>query len=151
MEDLKKAYRTSALINSAIIASLLIYLIVAEMIKIQYEPFEGFVRDLNLDPLRYALYALALVQLVVIIKIRGILMKKDTFNSMEDVIIRLSRASIITSSLCEVPAIFGLILFLLSGMSKDLYILLVWSGILFFLYFPRYSNWKKWARNVMSR
>lgn len=150
MEDLKKAYQTSTIVNSAIMASLFIYVIVAEIIKARYEPFEGFVRDSNLHPLRYSLYALALVQLVVIIKIRGILLKKDSFNSMEDVIIRLSRASIITSALCEVPAIFGLILFLLGGRSKDFYILLVWSGILFFLYFPRYSNWEKWARSVIS-
>lgn len=148
LEDLKKAYRASTLISSVIIASLFIYLIVKEIIKAQYEPFKGFIRDFDWSPLRYALYVLALVQLVVIIKIRGILLKKASFENIEEVINKLSRTSIITSALCEVPAMYGLILFLLSGSSKDFYILLIWSGFLFFLYFPRYSNWEKWAMNV---
>ena len=148
MEDLKKAYRTSTIINSAVMASLFIYLIVKEIIKAQYEHFEGFVSSFNLTPLRYALYVLALVQLVVIIKIRGILLKRVSFENIEEVISKLSRTSIITSALCEVPALYGLILFLLSGSSKDFYIFLIWSGFLFFLYFPRYSNWEKWAQGV---
>ncbi len=147
MEDLKKAYLTSTIVNSAIIASLLVYVAVTEIIKAQYVSFEGFVSSLNLTPLRYGLYVLALIQLMVIIKIRGILFKKTSFENIEEVIIKLSRASIITSALCEVPALYGLILFLLGGYSKDFYILLIWSGFLFFLYFPRYSNWKKWAMN----
>jgi hypothetical protein len=147
MEDLKKAYLTSTIVYSAIIASLVVYVVAAEMIKAQYEPFEGFVKGFDLPPLSYALYVLALVQLVVIVKIRGILLKKASFENIEEVINKLSRTSIITSALCEVPAMYGLILFLLSGSSKDFYILLIWSGFLFFLYFPRYSNWEKWAES----
>jgi hypothetical protein len=148
LEYLKKAYRTSTLISSAIIGSLFIYLVVEEIIKAQYVPFEGFVSGFNSTPLRYALYVLAVAQLAVIIKIRGILLKKDAFENIERVTIKLTRTSIITSALCEVPALYGLILFLLSGLSRDFYILLIWSGFLFFLYFPRYSDWEKWARSV---
>lgn len=150
MDNLKRAYRTSVIIHNAVIASLFIYIILAEMIRRQFEPFEGFVNGFDFPLLRYALYVLALVQLVVIIKIRGILLKKGSIDDMEDVISKLSRTSIVTSALCEVPAIYGLILFLLGGSSRDFYILLIWSGVLFFLCFPRYSNWEKWAGSVMS-
>lgn len=148
LEDLKKPYRTTALISSAIIASLFIYIVVTVIIKAQYVSFEGFASSFNLTPLRYGLYVLALIQLMIIIKIRGILFKKTSFENIEEVIIKLSRTSIITSALCEVPALFGLILFLLGGSSRDFYILVIWSGFLFLLYFPRYSNWEKWAKSV---
>jgi hypothetical protein len=148
MEDLKKAYLTSTIVNSAIIASLVVYVVVAEMIKAQYEPFEGFVKGFDLPPLRYALYVLALVQLMVMIKIRGILLRKISFDGPEEAISRLSRTSLITSALCEAPAIFGLVLYLLGGLSRDFYVLLAWSGFLFFLYFPRYSNWESWVKSA---
>ncbi len=148
MEDLKKAFLTSTIVHSAIIASLIVYVVVTEIIKAQYAPFEGFVSGFHLAPLRYALYVLALVQPMVIIKIRSILLKKATSENKKEVIVKLSRTSIITSSLCEVPAMYGLILFLLSGSGKDFYMLLIWSGFLFFLYFPRYSNWERWVKSV---
>jgi hypothetical protein len=44
-------------------------------------------------------------------------------------------------------AIMGLILFLLSGLRRDFYLLLVLSFIFVFLFFPRYSNWEEWVRS----
>jgi len=150
MKDLKKAYQTSVIIHNAVIASLFIYIILAEMIRRQFKPFEGFVNGFDFPLLRYALYALAIIQFVIIRKIRGVLLKNASFDNMEEAIIRLSRTSIITSALCETPAIFGLILFLLGGLRSDCYVLLVLSGVYLILFFPRYQNWEKWAGSIMK-
>ena len=42
VESLKKAYRTTAIIGAGMIASLFLYAIVVEAIKVQHRPFAGF-------------------------------------------------------------------------------------------------------------
>jgi len=147
IKDMKKAYQTTTIINSAIMASLVIYVVVVEIMKARFEPFEGLIDNFDFIPLRYALYALAMANLIVIVQIRKVLLKKASFDDSRDAIERLRRTSIITSAFCEIPAIMGLILFLLSGLRRDFYLLLVLSFIFVFLFFPRYSNWEEWVRS----
>jgi hypothetical protein len=58
---------------------------------------------------------------------------------------RLSRASVVTSALAEIPAVLGLVLFLLTGLSRDFYPLLFVSLFLEFMYFPRLRVWQDLA------
>jgi len=146
MDDLRKAYQTSVIIHNAIVASLFIYIILAELIRRQLAPFEGLVSDFDVPLLRYVLFAWAVFQFILIRKIRGVLLKKASLENREDIIIKLSRASIITSALAEVPAIFGFILFILGGLRNDFYVLLALSSVYLIVFFPKFQNWEKWAR-----
>ncbi|MFW6137276.1 MAG: hypothetical protein ACOC5U_04280, partial [Candidatus Aminicenantaceae bacterium] len=47
-----------------------------------------------------------------------------------------------TAALCEIPALLGLMFFLLTGTSRDFYFLLILSVILFFMYFPKKIQWQ---------
>lgn len=134
------------IINAAIVASLVIYAVVVEIMKARFYPFEGLIDNFDFVPFRYVLYVLAIANPIVIVQIRKALLKKASFDDRRNAIQRLSRTSVITAAFCETPAIMGLVLFLLSGLRRDFYILLALSFIFVFLFFPRYSNWEEWVR-----
>ena len=58
---------------------------------------------------------------------------------------RLVSTSITIAALAEVPAVLGLVLFMLSGMRGDFYALFVLSLALQAVYFPRLEGWRQWA------
>jgi hypothetical protein len=59
---------------------------------------------------------------------------------------RLRTASIITAAFAELPAIFGLVLFILGRQSSDFYILLVVSLYMLVRHFPRREQWEAYVR-----
>ncbi|UCC40761.1 MAG: hypothetical protein JSV96_04765 [Candidatus Aminicenantes bacterium] len=146
MDDLKRAYKTSLIINSGIIAGFVIYAVIIEFLKSRYNPFEGFVDLAQIAFLRYILYGLAILLIFIVRVLRGTLLRTSPSDDAKTLITKLSRASIATAALCEVPVVFGLVLFLIGGHSRDFYLLLGLSFIIVFLYFPRYRNWEEWLR-----
>jgi F0F1-type ATP synthase membrane subunit c/vacuolar-type H+-ATPase subunit K len=142
MESLKKAYRTSAIVCAGMIASLFIYAIVVEVINAQHRPFASFP---EIQMLRYIFYGLALLQIAVMRLLQRLLLKKTPSGDLQVLAARLSTSAIVISALCETPAIYGLVLFLLAGLYKDFYFLLAYSLGLLLFNFPRYSRWEEWA------
>lgn len=146
MDDLKKAYQTSLIINIGVIFGLAIYAGIIEFLKSRDDPFEGFVDFQQIATLRYIFYGLAVLQIFVIRVLRGTVLRASASDDSKSLIIKLSRASIATAILCELPAVFGIVLFLMGGQSRDFYLMLGLSCILVFLYFPRYRNWEEWIK-----
>jgi uncharacterized membrane protein YbhN (UPF0104 family) len=60
-QDLKKTYKTSAILYVAFMLSLVIYLIVFEVLKARIPDFQGMMEKIDFPWLRYAFYALGLV------------------------------------------------------------------------------------------
>src|SRR5712691_3235756 len=58
---------------------------------------------------------------------------------------RLVTTAVITAALAEVPAILGLVLFMLFGLRGDFYALFALSLALEAIYFPRLDGWRAWA------
>ena len=142
--DLKKAFQTAVVIAAAMMATLAIYILTVEIFRSQFKPFSGL---MAIDPgfmTRYIFYILAAVQVIILRVIRGFLLKKSPGDDKVTLIRKLFRTTIITFALCELPALLGLTLFLLSGLYKDFYILTAISLILMFMFFPRYTNWAEW-------
>ena len=146
LDDLKKAFRNAALICASIMASLPVYLLVVEIIKASQRPFLGLVDVSNILMLRYLFYALAVIQVIIIRVLRGLLLRKPPSASAEELMRRLFKTSILTFALCEVPVLFGLVLFFMRGFYKDFYFLLFVSFFLMFMFFPRYTNWADWLK-----
>ena len=65
-QDLKKAYKTSAILYVAFMLSLVIYLVVFEVLKARIPDFQGIMEKIDFPWLRYAFYALGLVQIFLI-------------------------------------------------------------------------------------
>ena len=148
--DFKRAYRLSAAIGIGLGSSLLIYVVVAEIIKSQQAFFNGLVTFHAMRILRYALYGLSIVNVLILRIIRAALLRKSPLDDRQALIAKLQRSSILSTALCEGPAIYGFILFLLGGMKRDFYFLLIVSLVLLFMCFPRIKNWEAWLERNKS-
>jgi len=69
-QDLKRAYRSSLILYIAIMATLAIYLAVFEILKARIPNFLGVMDRIDFPWLRYAFYALGLIQVFLIKFIR---------------------------------------------------------------------------------
>lgn len=142
---LRQAYRTAVWIGAAMIASVVMYGVVAHVIAAQQAPFAGFVRLPQIGVVRLLLYAFAAVQIVLIRLLRSALLAKPAALDLGALIQRLQVATVVTYAFCEVPALLGLILLLLNGFFGDFYVLVLLSLVLFGAYFPRFDAWVQWA------
>ena len=149
-QELKKTYRTSAILYVAIMLTLIVYLIVFTVLKSQMPDFQGMMDRIDLPWLRYAFYALGLLQVFLIKFLRETATKSITTVDAKILITHLQRMSMISAALCEVPVLLGLVLFFLSGSAQDFYILLIVSFALFVMYFPRLNNWEEWIKSRRS-
>jgi hypothetical protein len=149
-QDLKKTYKTSAILYVAFMLTLIIYLVVFTVLKSQIPDFQGMMDKIDFPWLRYAFYALGLLQVFLIKFIRETATKSITTVDAKILISHLQRMSMISAALCEVPVLLGLVLFFLSGSVQDFYVLLFVSVVLFILYFPRLNNWEEWIKSRKS-
>ncbi len=143
-DDLKKVVKTAVVIASSMLAVLFIYPVAVEIIRARMAPFSGLVEIKNTMLLRYVFYGAAVFQVILIRVLRGFLLRKTFSSEKTNLAGDLFKTSILILALSEIPAILGLVLFLLAGLNQDFYILLFVSLFLIFMYFPRYNNWKTW-------
>lgn len=134
---LKQRYLIINFIGLAMIASVFLYAVIVEVFKRYYEPFTGFA-DLPphlADMIKYVLLAVALVFFLLI----RVLQNRLAALSPR----LLPSIAIMSFALSEAVAVFGLMLFLLTGNSLDFYLFFAVSLFLFYIYFPRYNEWER--------
>ncbi len=148
MDNLKKAHQIAFTLNAAIIGTLIIYAIVIEVIRRQLAPFTGFGEISDISVVRYLFYGIVVIDVFVIRVLRNLILRKSSSDDARSIIQKLFRSALITAALCEVPALLGLLFFLLAGSIRDFYQLAGLSFILVFLHFPRYGNWETWIKNT---
>jgi len=146
-DELRVHLKSATLIATAIIASLVIYLGLVEVLRAVYRPFRGFATLANIQQLRYAVFGAAVAVIVLIRILRPRLLRKAPLEDAKTALHRLQRAAIMTLVLGEIPGILGLGLFLLSGYNIDFYVLVFASLLLIFMYFPRRTAWEEWLRD----
>ena len=61
--------------------------------------------------------------------------------------VAISPVKQIDLTLAEIPAILGLVLFLIAGYNRDFYVLLFVSLFLLFMYLPRLKSWEDILKN----
>jgi hypothetical protein len=143
-KDLRDSYKTAMIFAWGVVAALAVYVAVVEWLQHRGQVFSGLGDLSKYNQIRYLFYILSAVVVIGIRVLRGVLLKKKYSDDPAALPAKFLRGSIITFLLCEIPALFGLVLFLLSGTSRDFYILLFISLFLMFMYFPRFSQWKAW-------
>ncbi len=146
-DELRDHLRSVTLVAAAIIASLLLYLGLVEILRALNKPFHGFAVIANFRPLRYAVFGTAAADIILLRVLRSLLLRKRPGEDAKTALHRLQRAAIVTMVLGEIPGILGLGLFLLGGYNIDFYVLLFASLLLVFMYFPRRAAWEDWLRN----
>ena len=142
--DVNRYFRTALIISAAFIGSLLVYLVIVEVLRSRLSPFQGFVEIEGLSSLRYFIYIAAALQVIAIRLLRGVLLRSGQKGELKQLALRMFRTTLLTFSLAEIPALLGLVLFLIGGYNRDFYILLFVSLFLFFMFFPRKQAWDLW-------
>ncbi len=137
LPTLKQRYLVINFIGLAMIGSVFVYAVIVEIFKRYYAPFTGFA-DLPphiADMLKYILLFVALIFYLLIRVFQNRLIAKSPQ--------LLPSVAIMTFALCEAVAVFGLMLFLLTGNSLDFYTFFAISLFLFYIYFPKYDRWEQ--------
>lgn len=144
-EEFRRQLRSVSLVGAAIVASLVIYLGLVEVLRAVLKPFRGFAAIVDIQPVRYAVFGTAVAVIILIRILRPRLLRKSPGEDAKTALHRFQMAALLTMVLGEVPAILGLGLFLLSGNNIDFYILVFASLLLVFMYFPRRDAWEEWS------
>lgn len=147
-EQVKQAFQRIQIITMAIGGTVMVYAIVGGVLALLWAPFEGMMPLDNPWLLRITLAIVALSLGWLIPMVRGQMrqLPPGSNPTPPDLIQRLSSAGIVTLMLSEVPAILGLVLFLLNGSPFDLVAGIAISAAYLALYGPRYGEWAQWLR-----
>jgi F0F1-type ATP synthase membrane subunit c/vacuolar-type H+-ATPase subunit K len=149
MEELKNAYRRTAIIGIAMIATLAIYILVVVLIQATRESFES---PADASLVRNIFLFISLVTIFLIQIFRSRMFRTPSVAgagekpSEKDLVQKLVSASVVIFALAESIAIFGLVLFFLTNRATDFYMFLAISLISFTLFFPRYLQWEEWMK-----
>jgi hypothetical protein len=142
---LSRMFRSALFVAAAVLAALPVYILAVEILKGRGVRLGLSLAAATANALRYGLYGAAVVAVILLRVLRGMIIRKRPGDSPDRLAQKLLQASILTSVLSEVPALLGVVLFLVAGFYRDFYILLIVSLFLMFMFFPRYRNWSEWA------
>ena len=158
--ELRKAYTLTAIIGGAIMASVIAYTVIVEAIKRQPEGSGFPLAPDTISLIRFVFLGVAIAVLVAIPVLKKALLSPEAQipqaafpEGFRPEIQRLFITSIVIFALCEIAAVFGLVLFWLGRRATDFYLFLIISLVYFAVFFPRYSAWEEWMqeRERMTR
>ena len=142
----RQVFRTAVYVHVAIVAAVLLYAIMLEVLKATLRPMPRLAGGAATQVLRYIFYGLAIVAVIAVRLVNRGVFRGQPGEPYPEFLHRLSRTAILTSILCEAPAGLGLVLVFLTGTARDFYYLLFVSLFLAFMYFPRSRAWAEIIR-----
>lgn len=140
--ELRKKYLAAAVVSGGIIAAIFFYTVVVEALRhFNHQPL---IAPPAAYALKFAFYILGVSALAVLkFTARAAGTKMETPQATAQL---LTKFAITRAAICELPAVSGLILFILTGGYADFYLLAVFSLGLEFYNFPRLSAWEERLR-----
>jgi hypothetical protein len=144
--EIRKKYKVASFFAWSMLGVLALYILVVEFVRIQHNPFRGFSPGLMGDE-KSLYYGLAIIMLLAVGSLKNSLLKKLPQEDTRALVNKLFLSTVITFSLCELPAILGLAVYLLEGLYKEFYILVGYSAFVMAAHFPRYTQWEGFLEN----
>jgi hypothetical protein len=159
MEKLRAAYRVAVIIGLAMMASLLVYLIIVGLFEKGYVEIKTVVLPGGvLEIIKFVLLGASVVSYFLIGVITGKILavgqgregtsgaRPQPTTGIASEFGPLVNAAVVTFAVCELPAIFGLILFFTGRNASDFHLFLLISLFFFATKFPKFSSWEEWYR-----
>jgi len=141
-EALKKAYLAAALAAGGIITAIVFYAVLAEALRMT-----GHRPPLTPPAAYFLKYVFYLLGFSAIAALKFAAAKLDGKKATpEETVKALTMLAVVRAAICELPALSGLIMFVLTGYRLDFYLLVVFSIGLELYHFPRLSSWKERLR-----
>ena len=164
MDKLRAVYRTTVFIGLALMASLVIYLIIVQLFESgTFGPLgDAAFSGSRFEVLKFALIGASAVIFFLIRSLNSQVLhsagaqgqapasRRATAPGATAEFGKLSTAAIITFALCEIPAVFGLVLYFLGRNATDFYLFLIISMFFFANHFPKFSQWEEWYRKQQT-
>jgi hypothetical protein len=144
--DLKKTYEKIISLSWAMVAGLVLCPITVEIVRMSNPSFSGFAYQ-TASQVRDFIYGIAIISPLCIQTLRKAILKHCRPTDFNALLSKLMTVAILTILVAEMPAVLGLLLFLLGGFYKEFYIALGYSVLVIFAYFPRDNQWEKWLTN----
>ena len=137
--DLRTRHRIMIIVAAAMLVSVAVYWILVEILA-----RVGTVQHSFPGEVRIGYVALALG--VIVAYAASIVRRSMLAGGPADPGARIQIASVVTFALAEIPAVLGVVAFLLTGLREAAYPLFVVSIAAHAMYFPRWSRWEEWAK-----
>lgn len=133
---MQQQFKTTNYVGLAMMASVFLYAVIVLGIDKGYIPYKvQNIMDIGvLTKVKYILLAVSISHYFIIRFFQKFSLKSAVY---------LPAASVLTFALCEVVSIYGLVLFLLTGISMDFYIFMLISLLYFYIFYPKYADWEK--------
>ncbi len=145
-EKLRNAYKTAVVIGMAMMGSVLVYVIVAELLRNLPTPWKGITFSADDQAYNYVKYGLlALGILVPLVAAKSSAVANLSPEKLANPIPALITYSVIVFGACAMVGILGFVLFLLAGNIIDMYIFAGISLAFFMIFFLRYSRWQEFT------
>lgn len=145
--QIEAARRHAVIVAGAIVVSLAICVALVEVLRRAVPATEP---GSNVAMIRIALFGAA-GTIVFMSTVLKALVLRDAPADPSMRISRMRTASIQATAMSEIPAILGLVLFLLGHAAGDFYILAVVSVYMLVRHFPRRDVWEEYVRGGASR
>lgn len=157
LTELQKAYWAAVTIGVVTIATFFLCAWGVYFVNSSIDSFEGLFPLIKGDTLKYVLLGATVAVSLLIRLIKYILPPgritirlperiPEKLKIRSDVVQRLLLTSMIIFALCELVALFGVAVFLVSGQPLDFYIFLVMSLLLIATNFPMRKEWEETVR-----
>ncbi|MGC8927720.1 MAG: hypothetical protein ACP5QK_07325 [Myxococcota bacterium] len=133
-------YRQTMVIGTNIIGGTILVIVISLFFEKENRPITNI-------GYRYYFLGVALIIAFLIRLFRSLILtnqKKPTFDIL---LKRLQTSSLITLSLCDMVAIFGLVEYMLSGIKMDLYLMIFLSFVFFIVHFPGKYQWEAYINS----
>lgn len=146
-EEIRQAYTVSAVVAAAIVGAIVFYTVIVEvLLRMGHSPFIA-------PPAAYAVkYAVYFISVSTLFTLKFIESRfGGKMNSPEETLSALRGLAIVKAAVCELPAVGGLILFLLTGYRADFYLLAVFALALEIWHFPRLPRWEERLRGEFGQ
>ena len=149
-EELRQSYLTDAVIAGSMVTGVFVYVGVLRYLQLHgHTPFVMLEARI-LGYIGYTFFGLAGAVFLAIRFLRRAHLAKDRVSGLHAALGRLRMATVVSCALAETIAVLGLVLGLLGGSQRDVYILFGISLVLLFVYFPRPDKWKALTRGASS-
>lgn len=140
--DLRARHRIATIIAIAMIAAVATYWALVEFLDrrrvIKAHPLAGE------TVVGYGALALGIIVVVAAAAVRRSMLRRG----VPDPAMRIQAASIASFAMAESAAVFGLVAFITTGLREAAYPLFVLAFLGLAVYFPRWSQWEEWAREI---
>jgi hypothetical protein len=141
--DLRAQYRVAVTVAAALIAAVATYWALVPTLARLGALRPAFAGNVQIGHLALGLGVVAVVA-------AGVMRRATLASGGGPPAARLLSASIVALALAEVPAVFGLVAYVLTGLAAAAYPLFVLSLAALLLYFPRWPQWVESA-NALNR